>query len=177
MTDGPDYIIEALWDLTVPIDFLRPDPTNPRKGDVKAVARSLAAFKQRKPVVAKSDGTITAGHHMHAAAVGLGWERIAAVLVDDDDETARAFGLADNRTNDLGRYDHQMLADSLALVVEADDGLLEATSYSVEDLETLLAHLDSAGPKPKDGDGDDGGGPAPKDDGAGITCPSCGATF
>jgi hypothetical protein len=41
-------------------------------------------------------------HELIAAAQQLGWTHIAVVWVDDDDITATAFALADNRTGDLG---------------------------------------------------------------------------
>lgn len=46
----------ALADLAVPLVNLVPLPGNPRQGDVDAVARSYAAFGQRKPLVARRTG-------------------------------------------------------------------------------------------------------------------------
>jgi DNA modification methylase len=127
---GIANIAESLKPLATPIGDLSPLPGNPRKGDVEAVKRSYERFGQRKPIVANRDGTVIAGNHQLKAAQALGWEEIAVVFVDDDDQTAKAFALADNRTADLGTYDtdnlEQMLAD-LAL----DPILLEATGYSV----------------------------------------------
>lgn len=170
--DGLDHIVEDLWPLAVDINTVKPMKGNARKGDVESVKRSLSAFGQRKPIVAMADGTMTAGHHMHAAAVALGWQKVAVVFVDDDPITAKAFSLADNRTGDLGRYDNELLVESLVEVRDADAALLEATSYSQEDVSDLLAYLE--GPPPSsdsDGGGDDsGGGGAPSLD----SCPNCG---
>lgn len=175
LTSGPDYISKALWPLVVRIDAIKPMRGNPRKGDVESVKRSLKKFKQRKPIVATADGTITAGHHMHAAAVALGWQEIAVNFEDDDPLEARAFSLADNRTSDLGRYDNELLAASLVEVRDAGEELLAATSYSPDDVDDLLRFLEGPTKIPEGndddyGDGGDGGGDLP-----GIEiCPNCG---
>lgn len=171
-TTGPDYIVEALWPLAVRVDSVRPSTDNPRQGDVSAVAKSLHRFRQRKPIVATADGTITAGHHMHAAAVTLGWDQIAVVFVDDDPIEARAFALADNRTSDLGRYDNELLAASLVKVRDADEELLVAASFTSEYVDDLLSYLEGPPPDYDDGepppDDDPGPEPEPK------RCPNCG---
>jgi DNA modification methylase len=66
------------------------------------------------------------------------------VFVDDDEQTAKAFALADNRTADLGTYDDQALADLLAEVA-VDPELLLATGYSLDDLADLSESLDVGG--------------------------------
>lgn len=168
---GPEYISRELWALAVSIDTVHPLDGNARVGDVEAVKRSLARFKQRKPIVATEDGTITAGNHTHAAAVALGWEEIAVVFEDDDPATARAFALADNRTGDLGRYDNDLLVASLVQVRDADVDLLLAASYTEEDVDDLLAFV--KGPTKlddDDGSGDDGGPDL-------TSCPNCGHVF
>jgi hypothetical protein len=63
------------------------------------------------------------------------------VYVDDDDTTAQAFALADNRTGDLGGYDNQALAEMLAQV-QIDTELLEATGYTESDIKKLVSQFD-----------------------------------
>jgi DNA modification methylase len=138
---GTANIAESLRPLATPIGDLSPLPGNPRKGDVEAVKRSYERFGQRKPIVANRDGTVIAGNHQLKAAQALGWDEIAVVFVDDDDQTAKAFALADNRTADLGTYDDQALADLLAEVA-IDPELLLATGYDLDALADLDASLD-----------------------------------
>jgi len=88
------------------------------------------------------DGTVIAGNHTLQAAQSLGWDKIAVVWVDDDDATAKAFALADNRTAELGDYDDQALADLIAAVAEADADLLAASGWTSDDLTELLATLE-----------------------------------
>lgn len=134
-------ILEGLRPLLVPIGDLKPLPGNPRKGDVDAVARSYQTFGQRKPIVAKRDGTVIAGNHQLAAALQLGWSHIAVVYADDDDATAKAYALADNRVGDLGTYDDDALA-VLIRDLEGEDTLIAATGYGEDDVARLLARLD-----------------------------------
>jgi DNA modification methylase len=134
-------IAEDLKALAVPIKKLKPLPGNPRRGDVEAVRRSYERFGQRKPIVAQRDGTVIAGNHQLKAAQALGWSEMAVVWVDDDEQTAKAFALADNRTADLGSYDNDALAELLADVA-TDPELLLATGYSQQDLDDLLGSVD-----------------------------------
>ena len=131
-------IIADLQHLARPITDLKPLPGNPRRGDVEAVMRSYDQFGQRKPIVARPDGTVIAGNHQLEAAKRLGWSEIAVVTVDDDDLTAKAYALADNRTGDLGTYNDEALAEMLADVA-VDPDLLSATGYTELDLDELLA--------------------------------------
>lgn len=135
-------IIDALEPLAVPVDTLTLLPGNPRRGDVDAVARSLEQFGQRKPIVAKADGTVIAGNHTLQAARQLGWDTIAVVRVDDDDTTAKAFALADNRTAELGGYDEQALADLIREVGDVDAEMLAATGWADEAVADLLAKIE-----------------------------------
>lgn len=133
-----------LQGLAVEVGTLAPLPGNPRKGDIDAVMRSYVQFGQRKPIVARrQDRTVIAGNHQLAAATALGWSHIAVVWTDDDDATAKAFALADNRTADLGTYDDDLLAALLAEVQAAgDEALLAATGYMGDDLEKLLRRVE-----------------------------------
>lgn len=121
-------ISEALRPLVRPIGEFTLLDGNPRRGDVASVKRSLQRFGQRKPIVVREDGTVE-----------LGWSEIAVVAFGDDDATAKAFALADNRTSELGAFDMDALAAMAAEVHLADPELLEAASYTEADLNALLA--------------------------------------
>jgi ParB-like chromosome segregation protein Spo0J len=154
------------------VDELTLLPGNPRTGDVDAIAASLEAFGQRKPIVARrADSTVLAGNHTLLAARQLGWDRIAVVWVDDDDITAKAYALADNRTAELGGYDDAELAALIAEVGAADASLLAATAWTFEDLGRITADLDApAHFTPSDEN--------PRlDQKNPITCPECGSTW
>ena len=135
-------IIESLRNLAVPINSLQGLPGNPRVGDVDAVAASLDRFGQRKPIVVrKDDGTIIAGNHTWQAAKKLGWTEIAVAYVGDDDTTAQAYALADNRTAELGSYDEEALAALIKSVGDVDIALLESTGWSQDEYAKLIEKL------------------------------------
>lgn len=134
--------LSGLERLVVPIESLVLLPGNPRIGDVEAVAASLRRFGQRKPVVVhRGTSEVIAGNTTLKAAISLGWPGIAAVFADDDQVTAHAFALADNRTSDLGTYDDSALAAMLAEVAE-DGDLFMSTSFDEVDLSALMVSLD-----------------------------------
>jgi ParB-like chromosome segregation protein Spo0J len=126
----------------MPIDLLDSLVRNPHRGDVEAVMKSYERFGQRKPIVARHTaggrGEVTAGNTQLAAAKELRWSEIAVVWADDDDSTARAWALADNRTAELGFYDEEALLDYLQSVALDSDELFAATGYTAGDLERLL---------------------------------------
>lgn len=131
-------IAEPLRGLARPVGSLRLLDGNPRRGDVQAVMRSLKRFGQRKPVVAREDGTVIAGNHTLLAARELGWPEIAVVFTGDDEAAGKAFALADNRTSALGSFDMSDLASMAVEVQAADPELLEAASFTEEYLNELL---------------------------------------
>ncbi|CAB4159146.1 COG0863 DNA modification methylase [uncultured Caudovirales phage] len=140
-------IAKDLQSLAVPVENLTALDKNARRGDVDAVAKSYQQFGQRKPIVAKRNkavkggkptGMVIAGNHQLLAAKQLGWTEIAVVFTDDDDKTARAFALADNRTHDLGDYDNVLLAELLE-ELKIDDDLFGASGYTPKDLKNLLS--------------------------------------
>jgi ParB-like chromosome segregation protein Spo0J len=118
---------------TVPVGSLTPHPKNARRGNVDAIAESLAAHGQYRPIVANSrTNRILAGSHTWRAAKSLGWPSIAVSWVDVDEKDEVRILLADNRASDLATYDDGALAALLA-----DLGDLAASGYTADDLEAL----------------------------------------
>ncbi|QXN95263.1 DNA modification methylase [Nocardia iowensis] len=127
---------------TLAVDRLRTFEGNPRRGNVDAIAQSLEVTGQYRPVVV-NEGTLTgrtlevlAGNHTLLAARQLGWEELAVGIIDVDEQTARRIVAADNRTADLGDYDHTAL---FGLLDGLDD--LAGTGYSTEDFDKLVAEI------------------------------------
>jgi len=124
------------------LDKLVPYHKNPRVGNVDAVAESLDANGQFKPIVVNRGNhtgrhrEILAGNHTWLGARSLGWDTIACVFVDVDDEEAARIVLADNRTSDMGEYDDKLLA---SLLEDLPD--LTGTAYTDVDLGEILADI------------------------------------
>lgn len=130
---------------TVDINSVFPYPMNARQGDVGMISESLAKNGQFRPIVVnKRDNSILVGNHTWKAAKMLGWKEIAATFIDADDEAAAKIVLADNRTADLGSYDHVELAEILQ-TLPAFDG----TGYSGDDLDELMHEVAGWGIKEK----------------------------
>ena len=122
-------------------DELAPYHRNPHRGDTAAIAESLRASGQYRPIVVNL-GTHTdrplevlAGNHTLAAIRRLGWDRIAAVTIDVDDHAAARIVAADNRTAELGGYDTDILARVLRDELQEN---LDGTGYTSDDLDALL---------------------------------------
>ena len=130
MSTETPHIAEGLQQLAVPVDSLTPDPGNVRLHDarnLRAIMDSLSKFGQRQPIVVQRQGMVVrAGNGRLAAAKQLGWTEIAAVVVDEDNVSATAFALADNRSAELAAWDFEGLADTLKE--------LSAASYEIDDL-------------------------------------------
>ena len=145
-TPDPERVIIGLVDFDV--NELASYHKNPRRGDVDAIARSLAVNSQYRPIVVNI-GTHTgrplevlAGNHTLAGARQLGWPTIQATTVDVDDLAAARIVAADNRTADLGGYDDTIVAELLQQLADDDMGL-DGTGYEDADLDALLASMDT----------------------------------
>jgi len=136
---GPDSLRQFL----VPIATLEPFPNNPRVGDIDAIAAALDRFGQLKPIVI--DGNrIVAGHHLTKGAEKLGWTHVAAAHNEfADEDEARAFLLADNRTSEIGHFDTELLVGHLRDLEEI--GKLEGTGYSNADFDWYMAQMEEIG--------------------------------
>lgn len=139
-------ILPSLSKLVVPIADLTPDPRNVRWHDernIEAIMKSLEKFGQRKPIVVQDTGelkVIRAGNGTAEAASRLGWTKIAAVIVEEDDTTATAYAIADNRTAELAEWDFPELVGVVhELQMEMPDlGELAAIGFSPLELDDLL---------------------------------------
>lgn len=121
---------------------------NPRVGDTDAIAASLRANGQYKPIVVNR-GTHTgrpleviAGNHTLKAVRTLAeeypsddrWQSIDCWVIDVDDDRSSRIVAADNRTSELGGFDTDALVE---LLDDLPD--LEGTGYSDDDLSDLMA--------------------------------------
>ena len=115
--------------MKISITDLSLDPKNARKHsarNLEAIAASLEKFGQRKPIVVHR-GVVLAGNGTLEAAKSLGWTEIDVAEVPDDwdNDTAKAYALADNRTAELAEWDESELAKQLLELQDADWGITE----------------------------------------------------
>lgn len=126
----------------VKITALKEFNGNPRKGNINALAESLEANGQYRPIVVHAKtNQILAGNHLWKAAQKLGWTHIDAVFIDVSDEQAKKIVAADNRLADMGEYDEKKLLDLLGDIDLAGTGYLPA---DIDDLMALLEEQDTS---------------------------------
>jgi ParB-like chromosome segregation protein Spo0J len=122
----------------VSIRQLKHHPDNPRIGNVEAIAESLQAHGQYRPIVAnRQTNHILAGNHTVKAARKLGWRNVNVTWVDVDERTELAVLVADNRLADLATYDEPLLIDLLTSMPD-----LSGTGWSQDAVDELLRSQD-----------------------------------
>jgi ParB-like chromosome segregation protein Spo0J len=126
----------------VRIDAIKADEDNARihsARQVNAIARSLTAFGQRRPIVLDDQGVIIAGNGTYTAAKALGWTEIDAVVAPfESAEQRRAYAIADNRTGNLAEWSPEALITALQ---GQGDETLAATGFSRAEFEQIEAEL------------------------------------
>ena len=124
----------------IKIDELKFDPANVRKHDdnsIKAIANSLSAFGQRKPIVIDQENFVIAGNGTLKAGIYLGLDELDCVRIPDDwtKEKIKAFAIADNKTHDLSEFDNELLLNTLQ---ELNEFEIEVTGFEPDELEDLM---------------------------------------
>jgi ParB-like chromosome segregation protein Spo0J len=118
---------------SVALNTLESYPTNPRRGDIEAIAQSLKIHGQYRPIVIQyGTNYILAGNHTYKAAKKLGWKKIKVTYIEVDEVVARRIVLADNRLTDLAGYNEPLLKSLLQALPE-----LEGTGFTQSEVETL----------------------------------------
>ena len=139
---GKAQKLQIQW---VPLDSVQLNLENPRLNEpaVEPAMRSIARFGFGVPmVVNRRTGLIEAGNTRWKAAQRMGLTEVPVILADDDEVTALAFALADNRTAEIATWDEPSLAGLLRRLEEA--GELASSGFSDDDLGSLIARLEMA---------------------------------
>jgi hypothetical protein len=123
-----------------PITNIKPYEHNPRHNDhaVEAVARSIAAFGFRQPIVVDEEGTIVVGSTRFKAALRLGLKKVPVHVAKGlTPAQVKAYRIADNKTGELADWDTELLVKELAGLQELDLDL-DLLGFSAEELQGLL---------------------------------------
>jgi len=105
------------------IDEIKPYAKNPRINDgaVDAVAKSLAEYGWRQPIVVDADDVIIVGHTRWKAAKKLGQTKVPVHVAGDlTPEQIKAYRISDNQTGDLADWDFDLLPIELKDLQSAD---------------------------------------------------------
>ena len=127
-------------------DSLTPYPDNPRDippNAIAAVAESIRRYGFQQPIVTDQDGVIIVGHTRLYAAQKLGLTEVPVVVADLPPDEARAYRLADNRTNQNAAWDQSALVEEIEALtanLAADiPTLAQMTAFTEAELKRLLA--------------------------------------
>lgn len=133
------------------------DPENARlhpERNMEAIKDSLAKYGQVKPIVVRGEtNTIIAGNGTYTASIALGWTEIAATIVEMSYVEAAGYGLADNRTAELAKWDFEVVARLDKLLLEASE---PSIGWTKDELEVLRV-ADWTPPPISDDPGEGGG--------------------
>lgn len=141
----------------VKIDDIRLWERNYRRGDVRAIRRSIQRFGFNGALRVWR-GTVVAGNHTLKALQQMkkegesppfGVTKDWAVAVIDisrlSEREAEAFAIADNKTQELGEIDKGALAELLSDLRASEDGdLAVETGYGTDDLLRLLGAVEDS---------------------------------
>ena len=155
---------EAAFEIVnMPLGEIIPYARNPRKneGAIAKVVASLKEFGPRQPIVCDEDLVVIVGHTRLEAAKRLGWKTFPVHIAHGlSPAQARAYRIADNRTNEEAEWDQELLAVELEDL--RDDGFdLAITGFDGDELVELLGAADIGGLR--DG-ADEDSAPEPPDD-------------
>ncbi len=123
------------------IESIFPYPNNPRSNDsaVDAVAKSIAEFGWRQPIVVDGDSVIICGHTRLKAAQKLGETQVPVHVAEGLTPTqVQALRIADNQIASISTFDNDLLSVEL-LALQAADFDLSILGWDTEDLNALLA--------------------------------------
>ena len=122
----------------VAVDAVTPYEKNPRKIPQEAIDRVAASIKEfgfKQPIVVDKDMVIIVGHTRLLAAKKLGYETVPVLVASDlSPEKARAYRLADNKTNELTSWDDELLMQELEAFLSVNDFDMESFGFDMSTL-------------------------------------------
>ena len=98
--------------VNIKVEEIKPYEQNPRFNDhaVEKVANSIKEFGMKQPIVIDENNVIIAGHTRLKALQKLGVDKAPCIIASDlTADQARAYRLADNKTNEFAEWDFELL--------------------------------------------------------------------
>ena len=117
---------------------IKPYIKNPRKKwDIQKVAQSIKEFGFQQPIVVDKGGTIIVGHGRYEASKLLKLNSIPVTIADLPPDKAKAYRIADNKTNEFSEWDISLLQQEFTDLLDANFDL-ELTGFDHDELEGLI---------------------------------------
>lgn len=124
------------------IDKIIPYHNNPRKNQaIDKVASSINEYGFQQPIVVDKNMVVIVGHTRLLASKKLGLKKVPIAIADLSKSQAKAYRLADNRTNEDSSWDEELLKGELLDL----EGLTNSIGFEDSELEKLLEE-----PEPED---------------------------
>ena len=124
--------------LNIKVEDIKPYEQNPRINDhaVEKVANSIKEFGIKQPLVVDENNVLIVGHTRLKAMQQLGIKEAPCIVASDlTPEKAKAYRLADNKTNELAEWDDELLK------IELED-IEGFTGFDEIELEGLFGEID-----------------------------------
>lgn len=135
---------------TMQLRELTPDPANPRSHDSKnmdAIRTSLAQHGQVEPLVVQaSSGMVIAGNGRLEAMKQLKWDTCSVVMLEVDDQEARALSIKLNRSGELAGWNEDVLSQHLAELSTFSNYDIHDFGFSEAELSELIDTLEALEP-------------------------------
>ena len=120
------------------ISDIKPYNRNPRKKkNIQKVANSIKEFGFQQPIVVDRAGVIIAGHSRYEASKLLNLESIPVLIADLPPEKAKAYRIADNKTNEDSEWDFSLLNKEFTDLLDVNFDL-ETTGFETKELEDFF---------------------------------------
>ena len=117
---------------------IKPYQKNPRqKYDIQKVASSIKEYGFQQPIVVDTAGVIIVGHGRYQAAKSLNLETVPVIIADLPPEKAKAYRIADNKTNEYSDWDIGLLQQEFTDLLDVNFDL-ELTGFDHDELERLI---------------------------------------
>ena len=124
------------------INKIIPYHNNPRKNQaIDKVASSINEYGFQLPIVVDKNMVVIVGHTRLLASKKLGLKKVPIAIADLSKSQAKAYRLADNRTNEDSSWDEELLKGELLDL----EGLINTIGFEDSELEKLLEE-----PEPED---------------------------
>ena len=117
------------------INKIIPYHNNPRKNQaIDKVASSINEYGFQQPIVVDKNMVVIVGHTRLLASKKLGLKKVPIAIADLSKSQAKAYRLADNRTNEDSSWDEELLKGELLDL----EGLINTIGFEDTELEKLL---------------------------------------
>ncbi|BAQ91825.1 ParB-like protein [uncultured Mediterranean phage uvMED] len=120
------------------ISDIKPYSRNPRKKlNLDKVVESIRNYGWQQPIVVDRAGVIIAGHSRYEAAKILECKEIPVLIADLSPEKAKAYRIADNKTNQYSEWDYSLLNKEFTDLLDINMDL-EMTGFDTKELEDFF---------------------------------------